>query len=144
MITVNFEDLLHAVEFVSADSYSDDNAYIGLDTGIVYWLSSDIDDEQEIPEDIETSDRYLEVPRKKDLAIGQHLVMSFIGQELPEDYNTVASYFRKKGAYRRFKDLLEQRDMLAQWYAYEANAESAALIEWCAENDITLSNVPTS
>ena len=49
---------------------------------------------------------------KNDLGLGQDLVMSFIEQELPDEFNTVASYFRKNGAYRRFKDLLEERDQL--------------------------------
>jgi hypothetical protein len=40
-------------------------AYLSLDTGEIFWISDFGDDEQEIPEDLETSDRYIEVPQKK-------------------------------------------------------------------------------
>lgn len=35
-------------------------AYISLDTGTIYWLSDELD--EETPPDLETSDRYLEIP----------------------------------------------------------------------------------
>lgn len=142
MSKVDFEELRNALEFVSADAFEDESAYICQNTGTIYWISSDIDLEQDLPEDIETSDRYIAVPHKNDFDLGQSLVMSFINQELPEDYNTVASYFRKKGAYRRFKELLESRGALEVWYAFEANATDKALLDWCQENNIQLTNSP--
>ncbi|MDO9232650.1 MAG: hypothetical protein Q8N02_10315 [Methylotenera sp.] len=59
---------------------------------------------------------------------------------MTDDYNTVASYFRKKGAYRRFKDLLEERGRLKAWYAFENNAIDEELLNWCEENSIQLTN----
>lgn len=140
MSKVDFEELRNALEFVSADTFGDENAYICQDTGAIYWISGEIDLEQNIPEDIETSDRYTAVPHKSDFDLGQNLVMFFIDQELPEDYNTVASYFRKKGAYRRFKELLESRGALEAWYAFESNATDKALLDWCQENGIQLTS----
>lgn len=142
MLKVDFEELRNALEFVSAGAFGDESAYICPDTGTIYWISSEIDLEQNIPEDIETSDRYIAVPHKNDFDLGQGLVMSFVDQELPEDYNTVASYFRKKGAYRRFKELLESRGALEAWYAFEGNATDKALLDWCQENSIQLTNSP--
>ncbi len=142
MLRVDFEELRNALEFVSAGTFGDESAYICVNTGNIYWISSEIDLEQNIPEDIETSDRYIAVPHKNDFHLGQSLVMSFIDQELPEDYNTIASYFRKKGAYRRFKELLESRGVLEVWYAFEANATNKALLDWCQENSIQLTSSP--
>ena len=142
MPNVDIEELRNALEFVSANIIGDEQAYICNVTGTIYWLSSEIDLEPDTPEDIETSNLFIAVPHKKDLGLGQELVMSFIDQELPDDYNTVASYFRKKGAYRCFKDLLEERGQLEAWYAFENNATDIALSDWCKENSIQLTNSP--
>lgn len=104
MLNVNFEELLNALEFVSANTIGDEEAYICQESGIIYLISSEIDLEPDTSEDIENSDLYIAVPHQNELGLGQDLAMAFIDQELPGDYNTVASYFRKKGAYRRFKD----------------------------------------
>ena len=36
-----------------------------------------------------------------------------------------------------FKDLLDERGKLEEWYAFEEISELAALKEWLTENDIT-------
>ncbi|MDO9365224.1 MAG: UPF0158 family protein [Methylotenera sp.] len=142
MLNVDFDELLNALEFVSANTIGDEEAYICQVTGTIYWISSEVDLEPDTPEDIEISDLYIAVPHKKDLGLGQGLAMAFIDQELPDDYNTVASYFRKKGAYRRFKDLLEERGQLETWYVFENEAINKALLDWCQENSIQPTNPP--
>ncbi len=143
MLTVNFAELRNAFEFVSSGSPDEQYAYICLDTGAIYWVSNTIELEEEVPDDLETSDRYIAVPHKNDLKLGQNMALSFIDQELPDDYNTVASYFRKRGAYRRFKDLLQARGVLEKWYAFEASASDAALLDWCQQSNIQLINAPS-
>jgi hypothetical protein len=143
MITVNYTELRNAFEFVSSGSPSEQNAYICLDTGAVYWASNTIELEEDVPDDLETSDRYIAVPHKNELKLGQSMALSFIDQELPDDYNTVASNFRKRGAYRRFKELLQAQGALEKWYAFEASASDAALIDWCQESNIQLLNAPS-
>ncbi|MGZ8983470.1 MAG: UPF0158 family protein [Methylotenera sp.] len=142
MITVDYTELRNAFEFVSSGSPSEQNAYICLDTGAIYWVSSIMELEEEVPDDLETSDRYIAVPHKNDLKLGQSMALSFIDQELPDDYNTVASFFRKRGAYRRFKELLQAQGVLEKWYAFEANASDTALLDWCRESNIQLINAP--
>ena len=142
MPNVDFEELRNALEFVSGNTIGDEQAYICQVTGNIYWISSEIELEPDTPVDIETSELYIAVPHKKDLRLGQDLAMAFIDQELPDDYNTVASYFRKKGAYRRFKDLLEERGQLDAWYAFENSATDKALLDWCEECSIQLTKSP--
>ena len=142
MTTVNYEDLLAAFDFVSAGAPFEHSAYISKDTGAVYWVSDLLGLEEEVPDDIE-SDRYIAVPHKNDLNLGRNLALSFIDQKLPDDYNAVAGFFRRQGAYSRFKKLLDARDLLEEWYSFETTAQETALREWCQENDIQLGSGST-
>jgi hypothetical protein len=45
----------------------------------------------------------------------------------------------RRGAYRRYKDLLVRRGALERWYGFSNKSEETALREWCAENGIELS-----
>ena len=58
--------------------------------------------------------------------------------ELPDDYDTVTGFFRRRGAYGRFKNLMDTRGKLERWYDFEARATDAALRAWCAEHGIEL------
>jgi hypothetical protein len=138
MHSINLDELRNAFEFVSSGPSSEHSAYICIDTGIIYWTSNVIDLEEEIPDDVDTSDRYIAVPHKNDLQLGQNLALSFIDQEIPHEYNFAASLFRKRGAYRRFKELLQTEGLLEKWFAFETNASDLALQDWCKENNIEL------
>ncbi len=138
MSSVNYNELRNAFEFVSSDSPSVHNAYISLDTGEIFWVSASVELEEAVPEDVTTSTRYQAVPHKNELQLGQKMALDFINQALPDHYNTVASFFRKRGAYRRFKELLQAEGMLEPWFAYEANACDEELRIWCDDNSIKL------
>lgn len=138
MHSINLDELRNAFEFVSSGPSSQNFAYMCMDTGIIYWKSNVMDLEEEIPADLDTSDRYIAVPHKNDLQLGQSLALSFIDQEISHEYNFVASLFRKRGAYRRFKELLQSVGLLEKWFAFEANASDIALQNWCKENNIEL------
>ena len=113
MPSVRFEDLEEAFAFVSADPLQTHEAYLSLDTGQIQWISDGASlDDEDLPEDLETSDRYIAVPHKNELGLGRELALSFIDRELPGDYNTAAGFFRRKDAYGRFKQLLHSRNML--------------------------------
>jgi len=59
MVTVSYGDLLLAFEFVSSAPSMENGAYVSLDTGEILW-TSDLDAiDNEVPDDIETSDRYI-------------------------------------------------------------------------------------
>ncbi|OUL78984.1 hypothetical protein CA603_33800, partial [Paraburkholderia hospita] len=67
MVAVKHDDLSMAFDFVSCAAPMEHNAYVSLDTGKVYW-TSDFNDafDEEIPDDLETSDRYLAIPHKNE------------------------------------------------------------------------------
>ena len=72
------------------------------------------------------------------LDLGKSLVFQFVSENLPGDLDQVERIFRKRGAYSRFKDLLERRNLLEQWYNYETDETSKALRAWCQKNKIEL------
>ena len=138
MLNVDLTEIRNAFEFVSSGSPCEHQAYISKDSGAIYWTSSVIDLEAEVPDELESSDNYIKVPHKNSLKLGQGLALSFIDQELPHEYNFVASLFRKRGAYRRYKDMLQYQGLLEKWYAFEERASDDALLAWCEENEIVL------
>jgi len=99
-------------------------------------LSAGLEEEEDLPEDLETSDRYIAVPHKNDLGLGRRLALAFVAQELSDEYDTVAGFFGRRGAYGHFKALLHARGMLEQWYAFENHSMEEALLAWCEENGI--------
>ena len=62
--------------------------------------------------------------------------LDFAYEALPEDSERVERMFRRRGAYRRFKDLLERRGLLEQWYEFENRVTDEALVAWGEGNDI--------
>lgn len=136
MVTIKYSDLRDAFDFISSGDPFDSSAFICADTGVIYCTSDTLELDEEVPEDLETSDRYIAVPHKNELNLGRDLVLSFVDQALPDDYGTVAGFFRRKGAYSRFKQLLESRGVLEAWYTFEAHAVEAALRQWCEVNDV--------
>ncbi|HKR46195.1 MAG TPA: hypothetical protein VJU59_42145 [Paraburkholderia sp.] len=139
MVAVKHDDLSLAFDFVSYAAPTEHNAYVSLDTGKIYWTSDSSDAfDEEIPDDLETSDRYLAIPRKNELDHGRRLALRFVAQELPACYDQVEGFFRRQGAYARFKDLLEREAVLERWYSFEADAVESALRQWCAENGLEL------
>ena len=136
-VTVNARELRDAFDFVSAGEAFDNSAYISLDTGKIYWRSTAADlEEEDLPNDIDESDRYRAVPSQRELDLGRRLALAFVADELPDDYDTVTGFFRRRGAYGRFKNLLDRRGKLERWYDFEARATDAALRGWCAEHGI--------
>ena len=145
MVTIKYDDLSLAFHFVSSAGPTEHRAFVALDTGQIHWASElGGFDEEELPEDLDTSDRYLEIPHKYDLDLGRALVLRFAEQRLPTQRERIADIFRGRGAYGRFKDLLDREGCLEQWYAFENEATDEALRAWCRVHDIQLSTADPS
>src|ERR1700760_2045150 len=115
------------------------NPYVSLDTGKIWWTSDSCDAfDEEIPDDLETSDRYLAIPHKNELDLGRRLALRFVAQALPARYEQVEGFFRRQRGPMRFKDLLEREGVLECWYSFEAVAVGSALRQWGAENGLEL------
>jgi hypothetical protein len=139
MVTVKYDDLSTAFDFVSFASPMEHRAYVSLDTGAIFRISeTNPIDEDELPDDLETSDRYIAIPHKNELDLGNDLALRFVEERLPDRYRDVQAFFRRRGAYARFKALLAAEGCLEEWYAFEAESTERALREWCKENEIHL------
>jgi len=137
MVTVKYEDLSAAFDFVSFGAPFEHRAFVSLDTGAIYWISETSPiDEEDLPDDLETSDRYIAIPHKNELDLGNNLALRFAEEQLPHRYSTIAAAFRHRGAYARFKELLVAEGCLEKWYAFEAGSTERALRDWCKENQI--------
>lgn len=137
-VAVNFDDLFDAFEFVSAGQPYEHEAYLCTETGVIHYHSEFLDPEEDLPDDIDTSERYIAIPHKNDLDLGKRLALRFAYDLLPDEVGDVNGIFRRKGAYRRFKDLLERRGLLQQWYEYEEKSQTEALREWCEVSGIEI------
>ncbi len=138
MVAVKYEDLSAAFDFVSFAAPMEHQAYVSMDTGAIYWISELNPLDEEVPEDLETSDRYIAIPHQNDLDLGSDLALRFVAAELPDRYDMVAQLFRHRGAYARFKELLASEGSLEQWYAFEAESTERALRDWCRAHDISV------
>jgi hypothetical protein len=137
-MSVSFSDLQLALEFVSGGGMGENKAYLDRQSDKIYWHSEFGDNDEELPDDID-NEKYIVIPDKRELDLGKPLVLDFAREFLPDDYDEVRHIFSRKGAYRRYKDLLVRRGALDLWYDFSNKAEEAALREWCAENGIDLS-----
>ena len=139
MVTVKYDDLSAAFDFVSFAAPFEHRAFVSLDTGVVYWISETSPiDEEELPDDLETSDRYISIPHKNELDLGNNLAFRFAQDHLPHRCAKVEACFRHHGAYARFKELLAAEGYLEKWYAFEAESTERALRDWCKANQIHL------
>ena len=137
-----FDEIHDAFLFVSSDGYGMNRAVLCLDDGEIYLHSEDgVFDE--LDEDKFDCDNFLVIPHKNDLDLGQSLVYEFVEQQMPSDSGRVQGIFSHRGAYRRFKDLLEHRGLLENWYDFESIREEEALREWCRENEVELKSTDT-
>ena len=135
------DELIEALDFVSASQLDEHQAYICKRTGRVFFVADgvDFDDAAELPDDPE-AEGYISVPHRRDLDLGRRLALKFIGNELPDLLEDARDIFSRKGAYYRFKRLLDANDALEKWYSYEERETEAALREWCEDVGLTLAD----
>ena len=134
-LTISYEQLESA--FMMTDGGMGAECYIDPGNGAIYCFDSMGDSEDSVPPDFDPESA-ISIPNKYDLDLGNQLVFDFVAGQIPEHYDEVRDIFRKKGAYSRYKELLYRLGKEQDWYAYEERRTREALVEWCAENGITL------
>jgi uncharacterized protein UPF0158 len=137
-------ELIDGLEIASLSNVGENQAFVCRQSGKVFTRMDplDVGDEvnEELPDDIDDPEKYVQLPDKRELDLGKPLVLDFVREVLPEDFDDVRDMFRRRGAYARFKDLLDRRRALEHWYDFERKATERALREWCKENSIELSD----
>ena len=133
-----FSDIHDAFLFVSSDSYGINSAVLCKDTEKILYRS-EMGGFDEIEEGDLDWDECIMIPHKNDLDLGQQLVFEFVEMYFPDDYDRVRHIFQKRGAYGRFKNFLESKQLIGTWYEFETQREQQALQQWCTENEIEIS-----
>ena len=123
-MAVSFSDLQLAFEFVSSGGMGENEAYLDRQSGKIYWHSEFGDNDEELPNDID-DEKYISIPDKRELDLGKPLVLDFAREFLPVDYDEVRHIFSRRGAYRRYKDLLVRRGALERWYDFSNKSEES-------------------
>jgi hypothetical protein len=103
---VSFKDIQEAFEFVSAGGMGEHQAFLCKRSGKIYWQSDLLDDLDELPGDLDDSEKYVQIPDKRELDLGKPLVLDFARKFLPDDFDEVRQIFSRRGAYARFRGLL--------------------------------------
>ena len=134
---MKYEDIEFLFEYVGSGRPFERSAYLNRRTG-EWYLTSELGDSDELPDDLEENDDYLKIPHRNDLDLGRNLVFEFVEHRLPSAIEQVYGFFQCAGAYSRFRDLLERNGLLDDWHKFEADRARAAILEWCKENHIEL------
>ena len=137
MTAVVYEDLEQAFDFVSSGEIVQASAFVSRETGRIYWVSDDLE-EEDLPNNLEDSEHYAEVPTKRDLGLGKRLALRFMSKEMPGKFDIADGFFRRRGAYGPFKDLLEENGVLEKWYRFEEESIRKALSDWAEEEGFTV------
>ena len=138
MPVVNAEDLEDAVLIVS-EAGTPDEAWVSLDTGLVHIRSEMMDAElAPLPDDIDSSARYVPVPHMRELDLGLELVFDFADAAMPDDADAVRQMFKRPDAYRHFSELVEERGLTDRWHDFREAQTRAVLSGWCEENGLQL------
>lgn len=132
------DEIVNAYMFNECAPHGEPQAFICVSTSTILLcdesLGGCVDERQEA----HPTDDCIPLPHKNDLDLGKHLVFNFVRDLIPEDLGNVERMFSRRGAYRRFKAFLEERDILDRWYDYETSAQETALRSWCEWNQIPL------
>ena len=133
LASVALDDLLQALDWVSDLSSTDNMAFVCRESGRVFMTSEEdfgVELEPDLPLDIDDETKYAIVPTRQDLRLGKRLAVRFVQISLPARLEETYTMFAARGAYARFKDMLESEQALDAWYAFEAEAVERSLREW--------------
>jgi hypothetical protein len=138
MPEVDAYDLEDAVLMVS-EAGTDAEAWVSLDTGEVHVRSELVDEAlAPLPQDIDSSARYVPVPRTSTLDLGLELVFDFADAAMPDDADRVRQMFKRPDAYRHFSELVGERGLTDRWHDFREAQTRAALAGWCEAHGLQL------
>ena len=115
---------------------SDAEAFVRTDAdGIVYVPNSMFADTEEIDAayDAMKEGSWIAFPDVSKLRLALRFAREFLSEEQCE---RVVAIFSRRGAFRRFKDFLDECGKLQDWYGYEELTVLEALKQWLKDNDI--------
>ena len=85
---------------------------------------------------IEETGYYIDLPTKFDIddySIMEKFCLSLNDSEMSD---TLYGLIEGRGAFRRFKDAIQEYGIVDDWYKYRNDALKQIAVEWCRENRI--------
>ena len=149
-IRLKLNDIIEGLEFQSDESSS----FLDKTTGKVVLISDyeisaaeDGDPIEDFPdweqdlvriakEIVDETGNYIDLPTKFDIneySIMEKFCLSLNDSEMSDN---LYSSIKGSGAFRRFKDAINEYDIADDWYKYRNDVLKEIAIEWCQENDI--------
>src|SRR5580704_13067190 len=98
---VSLKDIQEAFEFVCAGGGGEHEAFLCRQSGKLYCHSELCDDLDILPDDIGDSEKFLQLPDKRELGLGKPLALDFARQFLPGDFDDVLQFFSRRGGANR-------------------------------------------
>lgn len=136
---IDLNELELAVMHVSFNSGMENEAYLNRETGEIFYDSSYGDRDEDFPDDVTDDKKYVMIPSERDLNLGIPLRLDFFRKHASGFYDEALAISRKPKAYGRLRELLERAGLLETWYNFQQEALYAALRQWCADNEIQIS-----
>ena len=135
--------MVHLSEVEMAlDDYSGFGSYVyDRETDRMEMLFDSMDpDVMEIQEAMEEDESGRFVTVYADSSLGYDAMVAFI-QELPEDEvrSRLERAIHGKGAFRYFRDTVEDVGLLEKWYGFRDGFFEDAAREWCEDHDVPIS-----
>lgn len=97
------------------------------------WLQGQVQLAEEV---LDNEDLFIPLPSRYEVneyEIMESFALSIESQKVSD---TIYDALRGKGAFRRFKDLVAQYNLIDQWYQYRDNAYGKIAIEWCQSHGL--------
>ena len=139
-VMVDRDELEMAFEFVSSGAPYENTASISVATGKIHWHSAmgDMEDDDD-PDDDEDAEDDIAVPHKNDLDLGRSLVLRFVGQEMPRDYDTVTRFLSAARSLWPLQEPAGAAPQVGTVVRVRSNVRRTRHCSaWCEENGIQL------
>lgn len=127
---------------LDAIEMADDNYtyFLDVESGDSVMLADELVtglDNEGLEDEIENNpDRYLRLPTKFEIH-EYHIMEEFIWSLNNDSLaSKLENAIRGKGAFRRFKDLVNYMGIEKQWYPYQTNAYKKIAKKWCEDNKV--------
>lgn len=91
---------------------------------------ADPDDDEPAPADLGDESRYVALPDARELDLGNALAFAFADEVAPSLRDAVRDAFRRKGAWRAFRDLVDRAGLDEAWHRYKDRETRRALVRW--------------
>lgn len=132
---VNLSVVLDAIEMAD-DNYT---YFLDLETGESVFLADELitgfDNEGLGDEIDENPERYLRLPTKFEIH-EYHIMEEFIWTLEGEKARKLEYAIKGRGAFRRFKDMVDRMGIEQQWYDFQAGYYRNLAIEWCRVHEL--------